>query len=142
MTTQQINLIKSSWKMAATDPIVVGGLFYSRLFKIAPETQPLFSHTSIAEQSVKLTSILSYVINKLEKLDDIATEVVKLARRHVNYGVREEHYTAVGLALIWTLKHALGDDWNEPLQEAWVLCYNTLSAAMIGASDYASQKVA
>lgn len=142
MTTNQINLIKTSWKMAAGDPIVVGGLFYSRLFKIAPETEPLFSHTSFAEQSVKLTSILSYVINKLDKLDDIANEVIKLAKRHVNYGVKEEHYTAVGLALVWTLKHALGDEWNEELQEAWVLCYNTLSSAMIGASDFADQKVA
>src|SRR5215831_7623315 len=91
MTAHQIDLIKSSWKIAAGDPVVVGGLFYGRLFKIAPEIEPLFSHATITEQSVKLTSTLSYVINKLDKLDDIATEVVKLAKRHVNYGVKEEH---------------------------------------------------
>ena len=142
MTAHQIDLIKSSWKIAAGDPVVVGGLFYGRLFKIAPEIEPLFSHATITEQSVKLTSTLSYVINKLDKLDDIATEVVKLAKRHVNYGVKEEHYTAVGLALIWTLRRALADDWNEELQDAWLLCYNTLSSAMIDASEYAGQKVA
>lgn len=142
MTTHQIDLIKSSWKLAVGDPIAVGGLFYGRLFKIAPEIEPLFSHASITEQSVKLVSLLSYVISKLDKLDDIAMEVGKLAKRHVGYGVKEEHYTAVGLALIWTLRRALADDWNEELQEAWLLCYNTLSSAMIGASDYANQEVA
>ncbi|PWT74809.1 MAG: hemin receptor [Bacteroidetes bacterium] len=142
MTTHQIDLIKSSWKMAAGDPVAVGGLFYGRLFKIAPEIEPLFSHATIAEQSVKLTSILSYMINKLDKLDDIAVQVVRLAKRNVYYGLKEEHYTAVGLALIWTLRRALAEKWNEELQDAWLLCYNTLFSAMIEASEYASQKVA
>lgn len=142
MTTHQINLIKSSWKMAAGDPVAVGGLFYGRLFKMAPELEPLFRHASITEQSVKLTSLLSYVISKLDRLDDIATEVDKLAKRHVSYGVKEEHYAAVGLALIWTLKRALADDWTEELQDAWLLCYDTLSSAMIDASNYANQPMA
>jgi nitric oxide dioxygenase len=102
----------------------------------------MFSHASITEQSVKLISLLSYVISKLDKLDDISMEVVKLAKRHVSYGVKAEHYTAVGLALIWTLQRALADDWNEELQGAWLLCYNTLSSAMIGASDYAEAEMA
>jgi len=141
MTTHQINLIKSSWEIAAGDQEAVGGLFYGRLFNIAPDIEPMFRHATIEEQSVKLTSTLSYIIGKLDKLDDITMEVVKLAK-HVNYGVKEEHYNAVGLALIWTLRRALADNWNDELQDAWLLCYCTLSSAMIGASEYASQKVA
>src|SRR5579863_7429381 len=130
MTTNQINLIRTSWKMAAAgDPEVVGALFYGRLFRLAPETESLFSDASITEQTGNLISILSYVISKLDRLDDIAMEVV-IAKRYAGYGLNEEHYTAVGLALIWSLKRALADDWNDETQEAWLHCYNTLSSAV------------
>lgn len=142
MTTHQINLIKSSWQAAAANPAVVGELFYGRLFEIAPEVKPMFSRTTVAEQSKKLLTMLSYVIAKLDKLEDIIAEVVKLAQRHRDYGVKEEHYTMVGAALIWTLEKGLGDKWNEELKEAWTTCYITLSLAMINAAGYEQKDAA
>jgi hemoglobin-like flavoprotein len=143
MTTKQIGLIKSSWSLvAAIDPQTVGSLFYNRLFEIAPEVRPLFNRTSVSEQSKKLLAMLSYVISKLDKLEDIIEEVVKLAQRHASYGVKEEHYTVVGGALLWTLEKGLGAQWNEELKEAWTVCYVTLSSAMINASEYVKQNAA
>src|ERR671912_58610 len=99
MTAHDINLVQKSWATVATiDMEIVGGLFYNRLFEIAPEVKPMFSRSSMTEQSRKLLSMLSYVMAKLDKLDDILDEVAKLAKRHVQYGVKESHYTAVGAA--------------------------------------------
>lgn len=134
MTTYHINLVKKSWSLvAAIDMEIVGGLFYNRLFEIAPEVKPMFNRTPIAEQSKKLLSMLGYIVSKLDKLDDILDEVRKLAKRHSHYGVKEEHYTAVAIALLWTLEQGLGVHWNAALKAAWTEVYTILSSAMIAA---------
>ena len=142
MTNKQIDLVKSSWAMVATiDPVTVGGLFYNRLFEIAPQLKHMFRNP-MPEQSKKLLAMINYVISKLNKLEDILDEVAKLARRHVSYGVKPDHYTIVGEALLWTLEKGLADNWNSEVKEAWVDCYNILSSAMINASEYREQYAA
>ena len=79
--------------------------------------------------------MIGYVINKLDALDDILDEVSKLAQRHVQYGVKDEHYLVVGEALLWTLEKGLAGHWNEEMKESWTACYTILSNAMIQASQ-------
>ena len=80
MTEQQVQQVKNSWaQITKLDPVVVGQLFYSRLFDIAPELRPMF-RSPVAEQSRKLMAMIGYVINKLDKLADIIDEVGKLAK--------------------------------------------------------------
>jgi hemoglobin-like flavoprotein len=135
MTTNNVELVKNSWALvAAMDMELVGGLFYNKLFQTMPEVKPMFSKTAMPEQSKKLLTMLSYVIAKLDKLEDIIEEVAKLARRHEGYGVTEMHYTAVGTALLWTLEQGLGAEWNLELKFAWVEVYTVLSEAMINAA--------
>lgn len=119
--------------VASLDAEVVGGLFYNRLFEIAPELRPMF-RAPIPEQSKKLLSMIGYVISKLDKLEDILDEVSKLAQRHVQYGVQAEHYNTVAAALLWTLEQGLGEHWTDDVKESWVLCYTTLANAMIAAA--------
>ncbi len=136
MTPHQIQLIRSSWaKVNTIDPVIVGTLFYNRIFEIAPGTENMF-RGSIAEQSKKLLVMLGYIINKLDRLEEIIDEVKKLAGRHVQYGVKEEHYAIVGDAFLWTLEKGLGEDWNTELKQAWSDCYSILATAMINAAEY------
>ena len=136
MNARQINLVKSTWSIVAQlEPEVVGSLFYTRLLETNPELKTIF-HTPVAEQSRKLISMISYVINKLDKLESVIDEVKKLAVRHVRYGVKEQHYAKVGAALLWTLEKGLSDMWNEEIEAAWIACYTILSGAMIQASQY------
>ena len=118
MTQNSIVLVKNSWALVAKIEMeTVGGLFYNRLFEIMPSVKPMFSRTPIPEQSKKLIVMLSYVIAKLDKLEDIMDE--------------EEHYTAVGTALLWTLEQGLGEQWNADLKLAWAEVYSILADAMI-----------
>ena len=57
--------------VAQIDKETVGSLFYNRLFEIAPEVKPMFSRTTLPEQSKKLLTMLSYIINKSGKPEDI-----------------------------------------------------------------------
>ena len=132
MTTKQISLVTKSWEIISKINMEsVGGLFYNRLFEMAPDVKPMFSRTTLPEQSKKLLTMLSYIISKLTKLEDILDEVAKLARRHTQYGVKEEHYTAVGTVLLWTLEKGMGEYWTDELAIAWTKVYTTLSSAMI-----------
>jgi len=143
MTLHKINLLKNSWKIAAENPEVVGALFYGRLMEQMTEYKSLFRRTNIPEQSRKLISMLSYIISRLDNLDNsIIEEVGKLAQRHVQYGVKIEHYTIVGPALLWTLEQGLGNLWNDELRDTWTECYAILSVAMINASNYPQQTAA
>ena len=135
MNSHQITLVKNSWKKAeGLDAVVVGQLFYSRLFEVNPGLKHMFT-TSVTEQSKKLIAMISYVIAKLDRLELIIEDVKKLAVRHAGYGVKPEHYAMVGDALIWTLKKGLQESWDDKTEEAWAACYEILSQAMIEAAS-------
>ena len=86
--------------------------------------------------------ILYYIINKLDKLDDIIDEVAKLARAHASYGVKPDHYALGGGIFLWSLEKVFGDRWNEELKDAWETCYVTLTDAMISSAEYPRQDAA
>jgi hemoglobin-like flavoprotein len=134
ITTAQVTLIKNSWKkLQKIDPLVIGDIFYSKLFLEAPPVQHLFTSPR-KEQSNKLIATLAVVVSKLEQPGVITHAVQQLALRHVNYGVKPQHYELVGAVLLFTLQQGLGDDWNKDLAEAWSACYNMLANTMMNAA--------
>jgi len=133
MSADQINLVKRSWSVfRRIDPVLVGDVFYEKLFTDFPALRKMF-RTSRMEQSVKLVDMLSVIVGRLHALDELTEDIRALAIRHTHYGVRPVHFQAVGLALLWTLEQGLGPDWNAATADAWQSCYNHLSATMINA---------
>ena len=53
-----------------------------------------------------------------------------LGRRHVGYGVKDEHYDTVGQALLWTLATGLGDAFTPETEQAWTEAYTLLATVM------------
>ena len=131
MTPDQIKAIQVSFAKVAPISEQAAALFYGRLFEIAPEVKPLF-HGDMKEQGRKLMSTLAVVVNGLSNLETILPAASALAKKHVGYGVKAEHYAPVGAALLWTLERGLGADWTRPLAEAWGAAYGVLSDFMIG----------
>ena len=135
MTEEQIILIKKTWKLFRDiNPLMVGDTFYSKLFADNPGLRKMFPKY-MNEQYTKLIDMLSTIVARLDHLGDLTIEIMAMARRHVQYGVKPEHYPLVGKALLWTLEQGLGKDWNEAVKEAWTKCYNTLADTMIKASS-------
>src|SRR5579864_4153120 len=124
MTPKQIAQVQQSFAMVAPVADEAAALFYDRLFEIAPQLQPLF-RGNIAEQGRKLMATLAFVVNGLSSLDDVLPAASRLAKRHVAYGVRPDHYRPVGLALLWTLERSLGSQWTPDLAAAWSAAYTT-----------------
>ena len=130
MTPEQVQIIKLTFAQAMSSRDQVGQLFYSRLFAIAPETKPLFKG-DIGVQSRKLMDTLALAISSLRDTPALMATLEALAKRHVSYGVRDEHYDKVGEALLWTLEKGLGEAWTPDVAEAWTAAYGTLSGYMI-----------
>ncbi|WP_295844614.1 globin family protein [Tardiphaga sp.] len=136
MTPEKIELVQQSFAKVAPIADQAAVLFYDRLFEIAPEVKPMF-HGDMAEQRRKLMATLGVVVTGLTRLEAILPAASALAKRHVSYGVRDEHYPLVGSALLWTLEKGLGEAWNPELADAWTTAYSTLSSYMISEAHHA-----
>jgi len=131
----EIGLIKKSWiDVRKIKPEILGDVFYTKLFYDNPGLRKMFPQ-EMEEQNKKLIDMLNVIIERLENLNELKGEIIAVAKRHVDYGVKTEHYNMVGTALLWTLQKALGKDWTEELKTAWINCYNVLSDTMITAAS-------
>ena len=133
MTPEQVQIIKLTFAQATINKEQVGRLFYDRLFAIAPETKPLFKG-DIAEQSRKLMDTLALAIGMLRDMPTLVTTLEALAKRHVAYGVRDEHYDKVGEALLWTLEKGLGAAFTSEAKAAWTVLYGAVAQIMLKAA--------
>ena len=131
MTPEQVTLVQRSFAKVVPIAEPAAAMFYGRLFEIAPEVKPLF-HGDMAEQGRKLMGTLAVVVSGLTNLESILPAASALAKKHVAYGVKAEHYGPVGVALLWTLEHGLGAEWTPDLADAWTAAYTTLSGYMVG----------
>jgi hemoglobin-like flavoprotein len=135
MRESDIIIIKRSWRVfREMDPAVIGDAFYSKLFSYNHSLRKMFP-SNMSRQYQKLMDMISTIIARLDKLDELTDEISAMAQRHVQYGVRPGHYKLVGNALLWTLKQGLGNDWTPEVEAAWTKCYALLSGAMILASE-------
>jgi hemoglobin-like flavoprotein len=85
----------------------------------------------MTEQRKKLMGTLAVVVNGLGDLGSVLPAASALAKRHVSYGAKPEHYPVVGGALLWTLEKGLGETWTPDVANAWTAAYGTLSGYMI-----------
>ena len=129
MTPEQAQIIKLTFAQVMRDRDRVGRMFYDRLFSIAPEVKPLF-RGDIAEQSRKLMDTLALAVGMLRDMPTLVITLEGLARRHVGYGVKDEHYDKVGEALLWTLEKGLGDAFTAQVREAWTALYVAVAKIM------------
>ena len=142
MTPNEKRLVQETWAQVAPNAALVAQLFYERLFELDPGLHVLFAHADITEQGKKLTQMITVAVRTLDRLDQLIPAVEALGRRHVGYGVREEHYGIVGRALLDTLAAGLGPAFTEEVRAAWTTTYLTLAGVMVRAAAEPQQMVA
>ena len=130
MTKHQVTLVQKSWQAIELLGDDAAGVFYARLFAIAPDTAALFAATDMRSQRAKLLITLRAVVSQIHDLKQMDTQLEELGRRHTAYGVRPEHYDVVGEALIWTLEQVLSPRFSEKLRAAWIEAYGMIASRM------------
>ncbi len=133
MTKHQIQLIRQSFALVAPISDTAATLFYQRLFELDPALRPMFP-ASLAGQGRKLMQMLGAAVGLLDKPEALIPTLESLGRRHVSYGVRDEHYATVGAALLWTLEQGLGAAFTPEVRAAWIVLYEVVATTMQGAA--------
>lgn len=129
MDARKTALVQQSFEKVAALGLKAAELFYAELFAIDPSLRAMFKG-NMQEQHKKLLSALALVVRSLHTPEKIIGAVEKLAVKHLDYGVRPEHYTYVGNALLRTLKKGLGPEFTPELSDAWVDAFRMLAQVM------------
>lgn len=111
----------------------VAASFYGRLFELDPSLRSMFPPT-LVDQGRKLMQILGAAVSMLDRPESLIPVLESLGKRHVNYGVRDEHYDTVGDALLWTLERGLGPLFTPEVHAAWASLYELVATNMKNAA--------
>jgi hemoglobin-like flavoprotein len=138
MTPRQVELVQTTWEKCVPIADQAAALFYAKLFELDPSLKPMFK-SDIKEQGKKLMQMITAAVRGLNDLGRLVPVVQDLGRRHVGYGVKDQHYDTVGTALLWTLEKGLGEAFTAEVKEAWTAVYTLLATTM---KEAATEKTA
>jgi hemoglobin-like flavoprotein len=135
MTPKQIELVQQSFRKVAPIADLAADLFYARLFEIDPSLRRLFKG-DMKKQGAMLMSMIASAVRGLSNPNALIPVLTALGRRHSGYGVVDAHYATVADALLWTLKHSLGSEFDDEMKDAWTAAYMMMASVMQqGASE-------
>jgi hemoglobin-like flavoprotein len=141
-TETDLELVRSTFQLVVPISGVAADMFYERLFYMAPSLRPMFP-TDMRDQKRKLMVMLTSAVHGLDNLDMLAPQLMALGARHARYGVKDQHYKAVGEALIWTLERGLANAFTPEVERAWVRVYLLMAATMqAGAEEVRTMQAA
>ena len=129
MDTRSIALVRDSFALVQPLAAQAARSFYTRLFARHPGVRGLFG-PDIEAQGERLMAMIATGVRLLDRPQELQPALRALGRRHVDYGVRDAHYAAVGDALLDTLANALGETFTADTRAAWVAFYDEVASAM------------
>ncbi|MBO3748513.1 flavohemoprotein [Streptosporangiaceae bacterium NEAU-GS5] len=127
-------LVKESFSLIEPVADQAAVYFYGRLFAESPHLRGMFP-PAMDVQRDRLFGALTRIVWMLDSPDGLSTYLGQLGRDHRKYGVVAEHYTAVGNALIATVRRFAAEVWTNEVEAAWVAAYTAAADMMIGAAD-------
>jgi nitric oxide dioxygenase len=133
VSPHHIEIVQGSYELVEDRAEEVAAAFYGRLFAMAPELQAMFPD-DLELQGEKLMRTLGVIVRGLDDFGMLVHVAAALAGRHVDYGVREEHYELAGDALLWALAESLGAELTPEIERAWTEVYGRISSTMTRAA--------
>jgi NAD(P)H-flavin reductase/hemoglobin-like flavoprotein len=124
-----VALIRSSFAVVEPHADEVARHFYATLFGRAPETRDLFP-VNMEVQRSRLLRALVQVVQMVDRPDGCVPFLEQLGLDHRKFGVRAEHYDAVGSALLSAVAEFAGPAWTPEVEKAWSGAYATVAATM------------
>ena len=129
-------IVKSTAPALQQHGLAITTRMYERLF-IDPDVKAMFDQAAqeSGEQPRRLAgAILAYAQN-IDKLEALTAPVMRMAARHVETGVKAEHYPLVANALLPAIRDVLGDAATDEVLGAWGEAYWALADILIGKED-------
>jgi methyl-accepting chemotaxis protein len=126
-----VSALRRSFELIAPRADRFADRFYEKLFADFPEVRPLFGRTDLADQRRMLIQMLTIVMRSLEQPAVLSRVLGELGARHVDYGVREEHYPLVARTLMGALREFAGEAWTDEFNTAWTEALYAVAGLML-----------
>lgn len=133
LSEQTIAIVKATAPVLQEHGLAITQAMYKRLFA-NEDIKAMFDQAAqeSGEQPRRLAAaILAYAQN-IDKLQNLSAPVMRMAARHVETGVKAEHYPHVAEALLPAIKDVLGDAATDEILAAWGEAYWFLANILIG----------
>jgi NAD(P)H-flavin reductase/hemoglobin-like flavoprotein len=126
---EMARLIRESFTAIEPKADELAQYFYGALFVVAPDCRALFP-VAMTTQRSRLLRALVYVVQMVDRPDELVTFLGQLGRDHRKFAVVARHYDAVGVALIAALKRFLKEKWTREVESAWTAAYGLIAKTM------------
>lgn len=134
-SAQAMEIVKSTAPALEKHGLAITTAMYARLFKNV-EVEAMFDRAAqdSGEQPRRLAgAILAYARN-IDKLANLGPAVNRMVQRHVQTGVKPEHYPYVADALLPAIRDVLGEEIaTDAVLAAWGEAYWMLADILIAA---------
>ncbi|WP_068081815.1 globin domain-containing protein [Novosphingobium rosa] len=133
LSEQTIAIVKATAPVLQKHGLAITTRMYERLF-VNEEVRALFDQAAqeSGEQPRRLAAaILGYAQN-VDKLQNLTPVVARMVQRHVETGVKAEHYPLVADALLPAIRDVLGEAASDEVLAAWGKAYWFLADILIG----------
>lgn len=133
LSEETVAIVKAAAPAIQKHGVEITTRMYERLFQ-DESIRLMFDQAAqkSGEQPKRLAgAILAYAQN-IDKLEALTGAVKRMVERHVETGVRPEHYPAVANALLPAIKDVLGDAVDEQVLNAWGEAYWFLADILMG----------
>jgi hemoglobin-like flavoprotein len=133
LTQNTIAIVKSTAPLLKQHGLAITSRMYERLF-VNEEVKQMFDQAAqeSGEQPRRLAAaILGYAEN-VDKLQNLTPVVQRMVARHVECGVKAEHYPYVAEALLPAIRDVIGEGATDEVLAAWGEAYWFLADILIG----------
>ena len=138
-SAQAMEIVKATAPALEKHGLAITTAMYARLFQNA-EIEAMFDRTAqtSGEQPKRLAAaILAYAKN-IDKLQNLGPAMSRMVSRHIETGVKAEHYPHVANALLPAIRDVLGAEIaTDEVLAAWGEAYWMLADILIGAEAQA-----
>ena len=139
VSAQAMEIVKASAPALEKHGLAITTAMYARLFE-NKDIEAMFDRAAQAsgEQPKRLAAaILAYAKN-IDKLQNLGPAVSRMVARHIETGVRPEHYPHVANALLPAIRDVLGEEVaTDAVLAAWGEAYWMLADILISAEAQA-----
>lgn len=144
LSEKTIAIVKATAPALQEHGVAITTRMYERLF-VDAGAKELFDHASqeSGDQPRRLAAaILGYAQN-VDKLQNLTPVVARIVQRHVDTGVKAEHYPIVAAALLAAIRDVMGEAASNDVLAAWGEAYWFLADILIGKEQelYAQQAI-
>jgi NAD(P)H-flavin reductase/hemoglobin-like flavoprotein len=129
-----VETIRRSWARVEPHTEALTRLFYGLLFERMPASRALFPINMEVQRS-RLLRALVHVVQMVDKPDELDPFLDQLGRDHRKFEVVDEHYDALGLALVGAVEQFSGSSWTPHVAAAWTQAYAIVADRMRAAAN-------